>query len=114
MILSGNGLRACLALSWLRIGHRGLGPPSRWRLKVNCLPNGWPGSAGGSLVFGLQRLAETLFPGARQRLDDAAAPRAEVPCLIRYLATRSPESKLSLYLTPRDAGFARVSFDGCV
>jgi hypothetical protein len=28
---------------------------------------------------------------------------------MRYLARCSPESKLSLYLTPRDAGFARVS-----
>ena len=33
---------------------------------------------------------------------------------MRYLATCSPESKFSLYLSPRDAGFARVSFDGCV
>jgi hypothetical protein len=29
-------------------------------------------------------------------------------------STCSPESKLSLYIAPRDAGFARVSLDGSV
>src|SRR5208337_4591851 len=64
LIPSRNGLRACPALSCLPIGHPNLNPSSRSRLKLSCLPSGSSGSAGDPPLFGLQRLAETLFPGA--------------------------------------------------